>query len=354
MPAPHIRPLAPIPLRWVLIVPFILQAVGVVALVGYLSYRSGQQAVSDLAEQLMVEVGDRTTLYLEKTLEVPHLVNQLNANAIRLGMIPGFDSTNTAFLEQVFLQQIKQFPTISTIAIANERGGMVGSVHNNPGLSVYRTQGFTRGIFSISEIDAMGKEAPALVISKTYDARKRPWYQTPKQAGQATWSPIYHLMARVPLLSVSAGLPFYDKTGKFQGVLATDIILDNLNQFLAKLKIGKSGQVFIIERSGLLVASSKAQPWWTLDADKPERVRAIESTNPLIQNAMAYLTRSLNLEKINTAQQLVIRQENAHQFVRVIPFRDRQGLDWLIVIVVPESDFMAQIQQNTRTTILLS
>ncbi|UBF26220.1 Cache 3/Cache 2 fusion domain-containing protein [Kovacikia minuta CCNUW1] len=354
MPAFRLRSMPPIPLRWVLIVPFILQTVGVVALVGYLSYRSGQQAVSDLVEQLMVEVGDRTTLYLEKTLELPHLVNQLNANAIRLGTIPGFDSTDTTVLERVFLQQIKQFPTISTIAIANERGGMVGSVHNNPGLSIYRTRRFASGVLSISDLDTRGKIFRSVVVSKTYDVRQRPWYQTPKQAGRAAWSPIYQVVGRLPLLSVSAGLPFYDQAGNLQGVLATDIVLENLNQFLARLKIGESGQVFIIERSGLLVASSTNQPLSERQAGKLERVRATESTHPIIQNTMAQLTRSLNLASINTAQQLVIRQAKAHDFVRVIPFRDRLGLDWLIVIVVPESDFMAQIQQNTQTTILLS
>ncbi|GAB4378969.1 MAG: hypothetical protein Kow00121_31960 [Elainellaceae cyanobacterium] len=323
------------------------------ALVGYLSYRSGQQAVSDLAEQLMVEVGDRTTLYLEKTLEIPHLINQLNANAIRLGTIPGFDSTNTAVLEQVFLQQIKQLPTISTIAIANERGGMVGSIHNNPGLSIYRTQSFASGTLSITDIDDMGKVSLPVIVTTTYDARNRPWYQTPKQAGRAVWSPIYQVVGRQPLLSVSAGLPLYDQSGKLEGVLATDITLNNLNQFLAELNIGETGQVFIVERSGLLVASSTEQPLSIPQGDKRERVKAIESTDPLTQNTMAELTRSLNLAQINTPQQLVIRQDTP-QFVRVIPFRDRLGLDWLIVIVVPESDFMAQIHQNTRTTILLS
>jgi PAS domain S-box-containing protein len=325
-----------------------------VALVGYLSYRSGQQAVSNLAEQLMVEVGDRTTLYLEKTLELPHLINQLNANAIRLGTIPGFDSTNTTALERVFLQQIKQFPTVSTIAIANERGGMVGSIHNNPGLSVYRTQRFASGTLSITDIDDKGKVAPPVIVTTTYDARKRPWYQTPKQAGQAAWSPIYQVVGRQPLLSVSAGLPFYDEAGKFQGVLATDITLNNLNQFLAELKIGEAGKVFIVERSGLLVASSTEQPLSSVQGGKAERVKATDSTDLLTRNTMAQLTQSQNLETINTAQKLVIRQENTSQFVRVIPFRDRQGLDWLIVIVVPESDFMAQIRQNTKATILLS
>lgn len=103
-----LRPPASMPLRWVLVLPFVLQTIGAVALVGYLSYRSGQRAVSDLAERLMVEVGDRTTLYLEKTLEVPHLVNQNNADAIHLGTIPEFETTNTATLEKYFLQQIQR------------------------------------------------------------------------------------------------------------------------------------------------------------------------------------------------------------------------------------------------------
>jgi len=38
-----------IPLRTVLIVPFVLQILGAVGIVGYLSFRNGQQAVNDLA-----------------------------------------------------------------------------------------------------------------------------------------------------------------------------------------------------------------------------------------------------------------------------------------------------------------
>ncbi|MGQ9869266.1 hypothetical protein [Leptodesmis sp.] len=45
------RYLSGIPLRWVLVITFVLQTVGAVALVGYLSYRSGQQTVENLANQ---------------------------------------------------------------------------------------------------------------------------------------------------------------------------------------------------------------------------------------------------------------------------------------------------------------
>ena len=41
------------------------------------------------------------------------------------------------------------------------------------------------------------------------------------------------------------------------------------------------------------------------------------------------------------------------EFIKVTPWRDEYGLDWLVIVVVPQSDFMAQINANTRNTILL-
>ena len=56
-----------ISLRSLLTIPFILQTVSVVGLVGYLSYRSGQSAIrltprsanADLADQLMAQNSER-------------------------------------------------------------------------------------------------------------------------------------------------------------------------------------------------------------------------------------------------------------------------------------------------------
>jgi PAS domain S-box-containing protein len=322
--------------------------------VGYLSYRSGQKAVANLSQRLMNEVGDRTTLYLEKTLAVPHLINQLNADAIRLGTIPGFETKNPATLEKYFLQQILRFPSVSTIAIANERGGMIGSGQKNPSLSIYHTQDFAKGTFSYFDVDTQGKVTRTRVISQNYDARIRPWYQTPKQAGKPTWSPIYQFVSYKTKLGISAGLPVYAPSGKLQGVLATDITLEQFNQFLSDLNISQSGQVFIIERSGLVVASSTNQPLFTSQAGKTERIKALESKNSIIRETTAELTSKFgDFRKIHTVQELEIKQTGVQQFVRVMPFRDHLGLDWLIVIVVPESDFMAQIQANVYRTVML-
>jgi hypothetical protein len=39
--------------------------------------------------------------------------------------------------------------------------------------------------------------------------------------------------------------------------------------------------------------------------------------------------------------------------VEVLPFCDIYGLNWLIAIAVPKSDFLGEINRNTQTTILL-
>jgi len=348
---------AQIPLRLAFVIPWMLQIVVTVGLVGYLSYRSGQAAIEALAQRLMDEVGDSTTIYLEKSLAAAHLVNQLNADAIRLGYLPGFETQDPDPLEKFFWQQLQRFPTVSTIAIANERGGMIGSgrVSAMPSLTVYRTSQFAKGTFSVSLTDSQGNATQPKRIAENYDARTRPWYQTPVRAGKAAWSPIYQYVSPIQILGISAGLPIYTPAGKLQGVLATDLTLEKLNEFLADRDISQSGQVFIIERSGLLVATSTDQPLFTPQQGKLERVKATESKNLILRAATAQLYSKFgSLTSIQTTQQLEFDQAGERQFLSVSPFRDRAGLDWLVVVVVPESDFMGQIHQNTRATVLLS
>ena len=40
-------------------------------------------------------------------------------------------------------------------------------------------------------------------------------------------------------------------------------------------------------------------------------------------------------------------------FVHAAPLQDGRGLDWLIFVVVPETDFMGPVYANVRTTVLL-
>jgi hypothetical protein len=81
------RSLKGFPLRFVLVVPFVLQVFGAVGLVGYLSFKNGQEAVNDLADRLMDKSDRLVAKHLNSYLETPQKINQINVDAIELGLL---------------------------------------------------------------------------------------------------------------------------------------------------------------------------------------------------------------------------------------------------------------------------
>lgn len=90
-------------LRTVLIIPFVLQTVAAVGLVGYFSYKNGQQAVENLAKQVMEQVSIRIADRLDRYLEKPQKIVSVNNIAVKEGTL------NVRDLEQIrqhFWQQM--------------------------------------------------------------------------------------------------------------------------------------------------------------------------------------------------------------------------------------------------------
>ncbi|NJO71923.1 MAG: hypothetical protein HC825_10085 [Oscillatoriales cyanobacterium RM1_1_9] len=76
-----------IPLQTFLIIPFLLQTFGIVGLVGYLSFRNGQMAVNDLAEQLMDKTTEQVNQHLDQYLLTPRQIVDGGIDAIAPGSL---------------------------------------------------------------------------------------------------------------------------------------------------------------------------------------------------------------------------------------------------------------------------
>ncbi|HEY9601766.1 MAG TPA: PAS domain-containing protein [Allocoleopsis sp.] len=358
-----------VPLRTVLIVPFVLQIVGTVGLVGYLSFKSGQSSVKDLAYQLIDEVDERVEQNLQHHLDVPKHVNQSLAAAIRTRVL---DWKNASGLERYFAQQLQIYGTVSSVAIATEQKEFLAVEKSLASDSfVIRVLGKSTGYaFHYYAADRQGKRIKLTKVRHDYNPQRdpphgRPWYQAAHEAGQAIWLPVVNLSQGVdrPILTIVNFLPFDDSDGKFQGVLASSLFLPQFAHFLDSLKVGKTGQVFIIDRQGLLIASSSGETPFKKNLDSnylknlnPQewRVVARNSRNSLTQASVNFLlTHVKNLHQIEQKKNFTFDFKNKRYFLQIKPIQDNSGLDWLTLVVVPESNFMTQIHANTRTTFLL-
>ncbi len=340
-----------VPIRAVLVVPFVLQIFAAVGLTGWLSLRNGQQAVNDVASQLRREITDRIQERILTYLATPHLINKSNVEHISLGLLNTQDKRN---LQRHFWSQMRLFDTVSSVAYGNEQGDFIGVGRPENGTLTFgssiRASG---GDFYTYAVTETGDRANLLKVTPNYDPRVRPWYQEAKRTGNPTWSEIYTDFTD-PRLVITAAQPLYDRKGDLLGVVASDLILSQVNDFLRTLEIGRSGQTFIIERSGMLVASSTAQEPFVASNGTVRRIRATDSKDSLTRLTAKHLEDYFgNFTQIRSSQSLDFRIKGQHQFLQVTPIQDKRGLNWLIVVVVPESDFMERINANTGYTIVL-
>jgi PAS domain S-box-containing protein len=346
-------------LQTVLVVPFVLQIFTAVGLTGYLSFRNGQEAVNDIATQLLSEISLRVEQNLQTFLETPHLINQSNADDINLGAL---NIEDFAALERHFFYQSKIFKKVSLIGFANNNQEFISTEKLDDGSLTIRVSGkSTNYNLRTYATNNQGKRVIIRDFGKPYDTRRRNWYNKPIQTKAPVWSEVYPHNSGIALY-IAASQPVYNQEGNLKGVLLSNLNLQKIGDFLEQLKIGKTGTSFIIERpSGTLVATStNEKPFRASSAvaklpeNKIQSFLAISSNDVKTQATAKYLERNFgNLSSIKSQQQLEFKVKGKRQFIQVLPFKDNKEIDWLIVVVVPENDFMAKINVNTRTTIIL-
>ncbi|OKH30554.1 hybrid sensor histidine kinase/response regulator [[Phormidium ambiguum] IAM M-71] len=366
-----------IPLRLVLIVPFVLQIVGAVGLVGYLSYRSGQEEVEHIAKQLMENTGQQVNQELTRYLQTAHEANQRHIAAFKAGAI---DLQNLDQLHRYLILQHLQTPSLTTLLFATPQGNFRLSHRVSPrdyGIATHLkpqelpfdasfSDPDNPSIIKSFSINEQGDLIRHVETTVKNDVRDRPWYRQAVTRKKSGWSQPFQI-GGTNILVLNAYTPFYDKAQKLLGVFAVNISLNQLGDFLRNLKVGRHGVIYIMERNGLLIANSTPELSYFVSGKpqlsgisqpgilKFQRIWPNQLSNPAIQNSYQYLKEKFhhNFQNVPVPQTLKFYINGDRYFLNIISYKNDYGLDWLVVTVVPESDFMEQIQKNARLTVLL-
>ncbi|MBD2519725.1 response regulator [Nostoc sp. FACHB-973] len=340
-----------VPLRSVLVVPFLLQISLAVGLTGYLSFRNGQKAVNEVASELRQGIAGQVEQDLQTFLSTPHQVLDANQKALQFGLLNMQDITAW---EPYLMQQLEIFPPAVAIAVSNQqREHLSIEKLNNDEFLVKKSGRLSNYDLYSYKIDSKGKRIQLPEVIKNFDPRSHPFYQTAVKQREFSFSQIYAPLTE-KTLRISASVPIYNSQGKLLGVNSTLTSVSDIGKYLRTIKVGKSGQIFIVERSGLLVAASTGEQPYLIKGGQTIRLTASQSSNSLTQATSKYLASKFgNLNQINSLQELDFSFAGKRQFLEIQPFQSEPNVNWLIAVVVPEADFMQQINRHTQITILL-
>ncbi|MBW4550685.1 MAG: cache domain-containing protein [Aphanocapsa sp. GSE-SYN-MK-11-07L] len=334
-----------LPLRTVLTAPFVAQVVLATGLVGYLSYQNGQQAVNDLANQLMQQVGDRVDQHLDSRLELPQQLNQINLDQMQTNVL---DLNNLQTMERPFWKQLQVF-NLTYIGYANQKGDYIGVGYDRQNrVSFDIVDAAQPKQISIYLATPEGRRGKLIETESGYDFTLEAWYADLIHSKQPRWSQIYNWGAGYgDVISISAGTPVFNDRQQVLGVLAIDFSLTDLSAYIRQLKISPNARVFITEHSGNLVATSVSQPYHIVN-QAGVRLAATSSSDPTIRAVAQALTEQFSsFKNIHDQQTLKLSVQSQTYFVQVTPWQDQYGLDWLIFVAVPESDFMGALLHNS-------
>ena len=193
-----------------LVVPFVLQTIAAVGVVGYLSYRNGQQKIHHLASQQAVKVGHRIDQDLMQALRASADLTRNTARVLELGAL---NRRDRATLQRLFEAQLEQFGRINAIAMLDEHQSLL-AVEQQDGSTTFLQNKGTNDEKSkryLTKHLAEGEQQPAAL--ETHDAQALDsWYLSAKLTNRSFWGVAGGLTdAGNPLLTAVNVQPLHDR-----------------------------------------------------------------------------------------------------------------------------------------------
>jgi hypothetical protein len=314
-----------LPIRQVLIFTFAFEIFIAVGIISFLSNKFSQIAINNIAEQWRGEVGNRIQNHVKNFLDNAQLMNQVNKNYLIQGEVA---ITDLSKIENFLYQQMQSFSSVPYTAWGSETGDYAGIARTDKNqYQVEIVSKATKGQYQTYQLNPDGTRGKLLKVFPNYDPRLRPWYQKAVKAQQATWTPIY-LWFDSSRIALDTVLPVYDAQGKKLGVLDTPITLSSISHFLSQLEISPSGKSFILDNTGAIIVSSEFELDSQIKNPSLKKILDAHSKDSIIRETVAYLTQKYpNLSKVKSPLSFSFQGQNQRNFVRVIPFRDRGGID---------------------------
>lgn len=328
-------------LRSFLVLPFLLLFLAAAALIGWAGYRSGQESLEQFQRQMAAEVGVRIAAHLDRFFSAATHVAQSNAEALRSGRL---NPARPDDLQRQFVGQIRHLPYLTFVSIGLADGQYVGATrlldtNEVRVMTSLKTEGMTIDTFRVDDDNARGIR---INRGPDFDARTRVWFTRAQEARRVSWYPVYKYKP-YDSLGIGVSLPVSDAQGRAIGVVTGDVALVQIDRYLRAQSIGRSGVAFVAEPDGKLIATSQPEPVFRLEGENVVRLGIADYGDPRIRAAGEWLRTN---DQPSGQRFLDVGGERVLLDVR--HYRDSNGLNLLVGVLLPERDFATTFHANMK------
>jgi len=332
-------------LRLSLILPFVALIAMLTGGLGVMWYWTGTNTVSNLSQQLMQEMVERIGQAVRSHLH--------NSGAMLQAVYPDGLAAGADIRRELPELRTRLWAATSLsgrmgdyVHYGNVAGQNIGLLRQGPTRAQLRMKLRAEEHRVYYQLDGIGARAqPQMTESTVFDPRTRPWFKAAAQARGDIWTPVYiDFNARDLVMTRAHRVLAPD--GSLQGVVATDLFLNELQRFVAQLSLASGGQAMLMEPDGALIAIS-GSPNIEQGADgKPRRIHADRSDNALLKASFTALRDIFDRPLTQDHTSLVIDAADDKAQVAWQRITDGAGLNWLAVVALPHKAMLAGIRRD--------
>ncbi len=322
-----------------------------------LAFVQGRSATGTLAVQNLEQIHARIDDRLSILLSTPASSNRIIADLIAERRL---DTSDLRSWRPFLWQQTQAFATVSGVTFGGASGHVVW-MFRYPGQSQYefgigddRTGGNINEFLVFGEGQITGDVAG----SYPYDMTTRPWYRAAVDAGAPTWSEPYawiHKDGTTVTFGIAYTQPHFDDQGEFVGVIDAELSLEDISNYLGTIEVGLTGQAFILDDQGLLIASSAGTATSNGGRGEITRIAGLAADNPLIARISSEIESRPNAYAgITEPTELALTIDGEPHLAIIAPLEHWTGLSWIVATVIPESDFIGPLQSGRQRSLLIA
>lgn len=324
---------------------FTLLIVATVLIITAFIYFNNKTSTLELVKDSFQRQAEAVTQKTDNYMKTARFATEIAAEVFDGGDLKlGLKTDQAAYLLKVIMTQ-KQ---ITFFYFGDEQGnflqaGIIGGDMYIKHITRIDGKAYTAFDFYDKDLKVIRQET---VADSKYDPRSRPWYIGARAAGKTFWTEPYIFFENgQPGITVSC--PVYNQDKSIKGVMAADITLDGLSEFIRKADICKSGIAFMVDEKNLLLAFSEPNRMVTAESGKIRRLTPEELNIPQVTDAVRKY-------KDSGSKLFLYDADNTSYLAYFALFPKEFGKAWRFVFIAPEDVFLGSMKNTLKMTLLLS
>lgn len=343
-------------IRRLLIIGILVLEISTVGALVLATYLGARDALSSSYQTLVHQVAGDAVSHAQDLLRTASTAVVAARNQIEDGAVEPRDQRRLA---QLLFEALKDDPQLAGLYYGSADGNFVYVMRDHPG---------SDDLFQVKTLQILdGRRYENTVLRNRhwaverdlkpapddFDPTGRPWYRKALEVGGDGWTAPYSFYT-----SERPGISFArtvtSPEGKIMGVVGGDIELGDVARYIAALRIGAHGRAMIATRGGYMLASPDA-PGPAVSADgAPAGLRPLTPVDdPALMKALGRVNTSERGGDLSLPDVYRFGSDGTPYFAVAAPFAETD-LPWVLLIAVPEADYLGWFYQAQRSTLLLS